>query len=989
MRTIKKFNSYVPALLLMLGAIPIANAQEPDEPTTTAGDYGEGIEEVVVTGSRIARSDFVAESPIVTATQETLQSLGAVTVDEALSQLPQLAISAGSSANAYNGGAGQAKANLRGLGSQRTMVLIDGRRMVPALPDGSVDLNLLPSNMIDSVEIITGGASAVYGSDAVTGVVNFKLRHDFEGIEVTGQYGLAEEGDATTQDYSVLMGGQFGGDRGSSLISVNYSQRGIAEGHARQFFGPPGGGEGSLPEGVWNVDSTNLPSQVAIDSAFASYGIDQTISPTSRFYFNTDGTLFLQNSSSGPVNYRGPAENIFADGVGYDADTPGGYSQTPLKRLNILGYSDFELSPNFKLFVQGQFADYYVTGQRPPNVSGSSSSFIPTTVPATNPFIPDDLATLLASRPDPTAPITIIKRKPDLIPIYQRWDYAVHEVIGGGMGNLPFRDWTWNAYASASKTTRDERFIDYSSQAAFNQLLAAPDGGQSLCAGGFNPFGIHLFSQSCFDYVNRDTHSITTIEVYSGEATVQGRLFEMPAGEAKFAAGVGYREADYDFNPDSTVSTGELAGFLPVKATNGSTRSLEAFGELLIPLTGETSFLNETNLALAYRYSDHESIGGVSTYKADLDWTPTSMLRLRGGYSRAIRAPSVGELFAPETLDRQGVGAVGPVGSGDACDIRSAYRATSNPDRDEVRALCLAQGMPAPIIDSFTFPDNTNPAQSSGNPDLHEETADTYSVGAVLQTDFASDAFSDISISVDYYSISLEDAIGSITSALAMQRCFNADGSNPSYESSNFYCQLISRSPADGTIALIGNPLFNLGGFETSGIDIGVDWTFPMTVLGLSEAAGELNLRTNVGHLNSFEIQTLEEAPFFDYAGTIGNSQIDEAATARPTWKAFTSINYSVRELDLGLNWRYLGRMDNADNIGTGGTAPATEAVSYFDLNGIYHVSDNIDIRAGIVNLMDRDPPVVNINRAGEASTDGTTYDIIGRRFFVQVKTRF
>lgn len=992
---IREKSASFPKLLLALPFVAVApgvvRAQAAAAPGASQdATPGPMVEEVLVTGSRIAREDYVAESPMVTVSPELIQSMGGVTLESAMNGLPQLVTSAGASANT---GGGQAKVNLRGLGSQRTLVLLDGRRMQPANADGSVDLNMIPPSIVQSVEVITGGASAVYGSDAVTGVVNFKLRRDIEGIEATAQYGAAQEGDAQVQDYSVLAGMKFAEGRGSSILSLNYTDRGDANAAARRPFGRSGSSS-SLPEGNWNVDSTNLPTQAAMNTLWANYGFAPgTVSRTARLYFNTDGSMFLQSTPSGPLNYRdgfeGLARNNLIVGNALLSDNEASnFSQTPLERINVFGYTDYEVSPSTKVFVQAQFADFDVTGMRPPNVAGSSSSFIPTTIPVTNPFIPADLATLLASRPRPLDPITITKRSAEATSIFQKWSYTVNEVLAGASGSLPWADMTWNVYGSSGKTRRDESFIDYANNAAINRLLDAPDGGVSICEGGFDPFGLHAMSQECLDYVNRQTHSIIDIETQNVEMNLSGSLFELPAGKVQFAVGADYRNSDFESQPDGQIASGEIAGFLPIQATEGSTDSIEAYTELLVPLLAGKPAADELNLSLAYRFADYDTIGGVSTYKAGLDWRPIRSVMLRGGYSRAIRAPSVGELFAPESLSRTGLGAPGAAGSGDGCDVRSAYRAAGNPDANAARDLCLALGMPLAIVDTYTNTNTANPALAGGNPDLEAETADTYSFGVVLRPQAASPLLSTLSLSVDYYSIELKGAVGNITSLLAMQRCFNADGSNPTYDVGNFYCGLISRLPTNGDISVIENPLFNLGGYRTTGVDIGIDWALPMSMMGAS-GAGELRVSSNISYLDSFEIQTLEGAPFFDYAGTIGNTQIDPFATARPEWKGITTLSYRVGPATIGLNWRYLGKMENAANVGTNGTAPPTEAMNYFDLNARYTLTDSVELRAGIVNVMDKDPPIVTIDANGQAQTNATTYDIIGRRYFVNMKVRF
>lgn len=954
----------------------------------------EPIEEIVITGSRIARRDFVAVSPIVTVDAALIQASGSVTLEETLNEMPQLVPSANASAD-LSPRSGQASANLRGLGYQRTLVLVDGRRIQPASGNGAADLNMIPPGLIRSVEVITGGASAIYGSDAVTGVINVKLRKDVEGIEIRTQHGMAEEGDGFTQDYNLLVGGNFDEGQGNGFLSLSYSNRESVLSADRRYFGRYGAST-SLPQGYWVTDATNLATQAATDAVFDSYGYPAgTVSRTTRLYFNTDGTLFTGSGPDGPRNYRdgfdGLASNLIVNpnnSLRYDSD-PFVYIQKPLDRTNVFARSEYTVSPNLTVFAQGDYLTYETTANRLPNVQGSFSSFIPLTIPITNPFISPDLASLLASRPQPDDDFGITKRSAENTPIFQRFNYDVFEVVVGASGNFASDNWTWDAYGSYGETAHEESQIDYASNVALNNLLDAPDGGTSICDGGWNPFGLHAMSRSCLDYVNRTTHSTVNLDQYIFQFNVQGSLFELPAGETQLAAGVEYRKNNYTYEPDALISTGELAGYLPIQATAGSTDVQEIYAEFLVPLTARDSAIRETNLDVAYRYSDYDSIGGTSTYKADLDWIPYDGLRIRGGYSKAIRAPSAGELFAPEAIGNAGFGAPGAAGSGDACDIRSYYRSASNPDSDLVRSLCLEQGLPAALIDTYMNVETSATLVTGGNVELQEEAADTYSIGAIFQISGSSAWFSDFSVSLDYYSIKIDAAVGTVTSGLAMQRCFNSDGSNPTLNVDNFYCTLISRDPGDGDPSLVQNPLFNLGGYKTSGVDLSIDWHIPLAEVGLGERSRDLVLSSFINRLDKFEIQTLDGTPFVDYAGTIGNSQIEPYATARPDWKAITTFKYLSGPLDVALRWRYLGRMENSANVGTGGTLPATKSVSYFDLNGGYNFTDDIAVRLGVVNLLNQDPPVTSINSQGIASTDATTYDVIGRRYFVQFNVDF
>ncbi len=940
-------------------------------------------QDIVVTGSRISRRDYVSESPIVTVGQAAIATTGSPTIEATLNTLPQLTTSASASAN-FTGRGGQASADLRGLGQQRTLVLLDGRRMQPSSSDGSIDLNTVPTQLIDSVEVITGGASAVYGSDAVTGVVNLKLRKNVQGVELSAQKGISSYGDGDTTDVNLLVGSRFADDRGHAMIDVSYSTRDAIQFNQRSYLLNQAT-SASQPEGRINVNAANLPSQAAVNAIFSRYGMAPgAVSRSSTFSFNTDGTLFLQ---SPVVNYRSPPlENVgvYNNGLTTFAGNYF-YLQTPLNRYSAYTKADYDVSENLNVWVQALYTNYNVTAQFAPGVVGSNTS-VALNVPVTNPFISGDLSQLLASRPNPNAPFTIVKRLPDNGIHRERYDYDVFQLQGGLSGKL-FGDWKWDADGAYGRTTLNQTEINYQSSGAINQLLGAADGGRSLCAGGFNPFGNQPISPACIAYINRTPSSRTTLERGYLDANVTGTLLNLPAGGVKVAAGADYRKDSFSFLPDTGIAAGDIAGYLPIRASSGSTSVKEVYGELLVPVFRDAFFAKELNIDAAYRYSNYDSVGGISTYKVDVDWLVVDGIRLRGGYSRATRAPSVGELFAPQQFNQATLGVLAG-GGGDPCDIRSTYRAAGKPNAAAVRTLCLAQGVPAALIDNYTNINANTANVTAGNPALQAETADTFSAGIVLHPKIGNPLFSRINFSVDFYKIKLKGAVGSINNQLATQRCFNGDGSNPTYAASNFACTLIARDPGTGLISLIQNPTFNLGGYDTSGIDFAFDWTFDLDDVGFGKA-GRIAFSTTVNKLDEFAIQTLPGGPFVDFAGTLGNTQIDQFADAHPNWKATTSLTYALNPFDLTLRWRFLDRMQNAANVGTTATNPPIEAVSYFDLNANVKVANSFTLSLGVVNLGNRQPPIVNTNVTGQYASDPYTYDLVGRRFFVGVKTKF
>lgn len=977
-------------------------------PSTSAeGSEQEGGQapDIVVTGSRISRKDYTAESPIVTVGKSFVENSGTPSLEQAINQLPQFtASSGGQTAGGGSTGASRAGAratlDLRGLGIARTLVLLDGRRLVPSDPLGAVDLNTISAALIEGVETITGGASAVYGSDAVAGVVNFQLKKNFTGVQLDGEAGISDRGDAATYNLAATYGAHVLDDRLHVLASASYFNRGTAARRSRPFFDDILG-NCCYTTGLIVPDGTNLVSQAALNTVFRGYG---TAVPTraSSLSVNADRTVF--GTSQGGQNLRyGSAEGFIVSNTGavselsrYDATL-----QSPLDRYTGFVRTEFDVTASLSVYAQVNYAQYTSDFESENGVLQATTT--PIRVRADNPFVPADLRTLLASRPSPTAAFNYYFTGTRASRLRFRQEYDVAQVLGGVKGRVEAIDGSYDLYASYGRSRQDESTYGYLGRAEFNSLVngtdaaGVPDGGRSRCEGGYDLFSQAPISQSCIDYLVRPTLNRSLLTQTVVEGTLQGRIAELPAGELRFAAGADYRKNGYDYRADplfesatSTSSTGTtifspaaVLGTSGASSGGGSTEVVEAFGELLIPLIHDTPLIRSLNLDLAYRFSHYDTVGSVHTYKAGADWEVLPFATIRGGYSRAIRAPSVGELFG----ERRGIGsAIGTVasGGGDPCDYRSAYRAASNPARDQVRDLCVALGVPAATVDSYVYNGNLISGYQSGNTALKEETADSYTIGLVLAPKLDTPIFSSLSASIDYYNVNLKDAIGFVTAAVSFQRCFNADGaSNPSYSPTDAGCTAIVRDSA-GLLAYSTEPQQNLSGYKVSGIDAQIDWRIDLAEM-IGGSAGALSTNAVVSWLDEFAIQSTSSRPFVDYAGTIGNGQVNPFAISHPEWKATTTVTYLNGPASLSFRWRFIDKMRNATTVGTSLVAPGVESRSYYDLIGRVAANRDFDLRFGVTNLFDTAPPTYT----GNGAVDASTYDVIQRRFFVGFTSKF
>jgi iron complex outermembrane receptor protein len=969
------------------------------DPAASGADTAGG--EIVVTGSRIARRDFTAESPISTINQDFIQNSGPTTIEQSLNALPQFQATQGAqtSSNAIGGptaSGGRSNANLRGLGTARTLVLFDGKRLQPSDPLGGIDLNTISTALISSVETITGGASAIYGSDAVAGVVNFRFNNNFTGLTAEADGGVSERGDGTNFSGALTWGGRFADDRGRLFLSLSYLERNEASRNSREFFANRAGSLAAT-SGTIVVDGTNpfgagaAANVAAYRNLFLTrYG---TPVPTaaSSLIVNGDGTIFGRNTGT---NLRD------ADQYGFVRDAAGIVTQRspfdstvqlPLQRYTAFGRGEFEVANGITLYGQVNFATYRTDQLSDQGTFQTIST--PILVPSTNPFVTPDLRIALNSRPRPNDPLIyyFTGTRGGRLRVVE--DYDVYQFLAGAKGNIGGTSLKYDVYASYGETDQTETTFNQYSRSRFNQLLQAPDGGRSLCDGGYDPFGYGDISQSCKAFLLRSSTNLFSYKQTVAQANLTGNLFELPGGKIGFAAGVEYRKNEFraDIDPANQPTPSTVNGvttFLPTEtlglagsgSSSGDVAVKEAYVELLLPLLADRPFFQSLDVDLAYRYSDYDRVGGVHTYKAGANWTPFRGITARGGYSRAIRAPGLGELFAP----RAGVsGIIGSpaTGTGDPCDSRSAARAgrVSGITPAQVQTLCQAQGVPAALYPSYSYTGTLTAAFRIGNPDLQEEKADSYTVGVVVQPAFAKPLFKTLSLSLDYYHITLDKAIGRVTSQVALQQCFNFGGQNPTLDPANFYCSLINRD-AGGLLSFINEPLFNLGSYTTAGFDFQLD-----AAIGAGRL-GTLALNSVISYVTDYKIQTLATDPTFDYAGTIGNIQIDGYSQAHPAWKHTTTLSLGGQTGGLSLRWRFIDKMSNSANVGVAnGSATGVPAVSYFDLITRLKVDDRMEFRFGVTNLTDKQPPEFG----GPASTDTSTYDLIGRRYFFGVTKRF
>ncbi|MDE2301256.1 MAG: TonB-dependent receptor [Sphingomonadales bacterium] len=971
------------ALVLVHGAAaqtaPAAPA--PDSASAATPD-------IVVTGSLIRRANNTAVSPIVTVSQEALQQSGQPSIEDALNQLPDFTAS-GNSATGGQGTGGRATISLHGLGPNRNLVLLDGMRLPISDISGDVDTNIIPEAIIGGVDVITGGASAVYGSDAMSGVVNFKTVKRLDGVVIDLQDAVGQHGDANKFNGSISFGTHFAEDRGHIIGSVSFLDQPALAFNSRSFFhnAVPSGYIGT---GTFVASATNPPSAATVQNIFAGYGTPLTYSIGKNLGFNNDGTLFSQ---TGAVNYKGPnGTNDYAV-IGGNVRMPVGQQGDVLngtRRKSAFLKGDYEITPSLTAYAQFMYVNLTVTTS-----SGGSLTQFPTltTIPVTNPFIPTDLATVLASRANPTAPFAWNARYVG-VP-WKNWDenYEVEQYVGGLKGDIT-KGWSFDVFASYDQSIHTSSMHNAVLKSQVQQLLNAPDGGNSLCAGGFNPFGMNnamSLSQACANFMTTTAISQERTGQTQVQGQVNGKLFDLGAGPAQIAIVADYRKNSYLYNPDNNLTAN--SGFAPGGNVEAFTATLpvpyhditvkEVAGQVDIPLIADKPFIKELGIGAAARVSDYSVSGTVESYEADARWRPVANLLLRGSYQRAVRAPNIGELYSPPSGTQLAIGTP-PGALGDPCDIRSSARTGAN--GAQVAGLCQAQGVPAAALSTYQFPTTATGQTVSGSTSLTPEKADTYNLGFVFNSPMKAGLLADFSLSVDYYNIRIKNVISTVPGLTVLSKCYNLDGSNPNFSPNNPFCQLISRDPGTGQLLTVATPYLNLGGVKTDGVEFQVHWSAPVQPLG---STGRFFFDSTVDWLDKYEVQLLPGAAFLNYTGISNGTATPNSVPPRatPVWKALTTFGYRSDTATLGLRWHYQAGMNDVSAVTTpNNVSVGVAAYATWDMFASYNVNKAFELRAGITNLFDRSIPYVASSQFG---TDPALYDVIGRAFYLGGKLKF
>jgi iron complex outermembrane recepter protein len=929
----------------------------------------EGDDAIVITGTRIDRADLEAPLPIASFDGQELALINTVNTEQFINTLPQ--VIPGFDATSNNPGDGTATVDIRGLGTSRTLVLVDGNRWVSFDGGGVVDLNSIPASMVQQIDIVTGGASAIYGSDAVAGVVNFILRTDFEGLEISSSYQTTGEQDGDIFDINLIAGGSFADGRGNAVISFGYTDRQPVFQGDRSFsaIANDDNGTGFDPFGSSGVPGTRL------FDGFDFTGLGYTTDGTTCTAPSGGSAEGLSGTCTGGATFDGNGDPIPWINSGPNTTrynyAPVNYLQLPQERYNAAGFVTYDITDDIIFKGRTVFSSNVVARELAPTrffdtvTIGPGSGGVTQSVRdliTSNGGFTDNNANGVFDGTD-TYGVFIGRLMSEVGPRNASSKRESLQLAGSLEGTW-LNDWDWNVFGSFSKTAAAEI------QTGNVSISAMQD---AVLNQGCNIFGENNLSPTCVDLVSRKSVSILDLEQVNIIAVTDGALgITMPAAEnpLQLVLGVEYRENFSDFKPDSVLGP-DVAGFnraLPIK---GRTSVSEIFGELYVPLIEGAAFAEELSLNAAYRYSDYATFGGLDTYAIGAEWAPNSQIRFRTQFQRAARAPNINELFRPVTSGFPFI--PDPCSSGSTGTFNDPQNV---PHQAAIIANCIANGVPAAIVGTPFLPGIQLEALYGGNPNLVAETADTITVSFVVQPE----AVPDLVVSVDYYQIKIDNYINNSTPPdLVMNECFlNGDAR---------FCALVTRR-AGGIIDFVELTDQNLSYAKSEGIDLRVEYGWDLGEMG------DLTFDLFGSYKMSSEFQLFSNTPVVDCTGYF-DANYRRCGEPEPEWKHVTQLNWTKGDMLASLRWRYIGetRVDDFISPGFSGSTglfvDSIDAYNYFDLTGSYTLSENLTLNAGILNLADQNPPILGDCCSEQANTWPATYGPLGRSFFVGAKANF
>ncbi len=970
--------------------------------TSATGENVETAQDIVVTGSRIPQPNLTSASPVTVVTAQEVKLQGTTRTEDLINSLPQSFAAQGS--NISNGATGTATVNLRGLGSSRTLVLVNGRRLMPGDPRSPVaDINFIPAPLIQRVDVLTGGASSVYGADAVSGVVNFIMDTSFRGLRLDAQSSVFMHENGASDD----------------IIEAN---------EARNFRPPTGMSVNGAAQDVALAFGAGFDDNRGSLTAYATYRKQRPVLQSTRDY------SFCALSANSPANTESlgrrfncggsatSANGTFFTNVGTfqvegDQFVPGStpfnfgpfnYFQRPDERYTLGAFAEYEISEGAKPYLEAMFMDDRSVAQ----IAPSGNFFATNTINCDNPLLSaQQLATICV--PENTfvdangitqAVAYTGRRNVEGGGRQDDLRHTAYRLVAGIRGDF-LRGVSYDTYYQFGTTILAQTYLNDFSIRRLGQALDIVTGadGQPVCRGtisgtadqGCVPFNIFSeggVTQDALNFLQTPGFARGDVQetIANFNVTFQGGEYglQIPWANRGIGVNVGaeYRKEALDFDTDTAFSTGDLAGQGgPTIGVEGEFDVRELFAEVELPIMND-SFLHEVTLTAGYRYSDYKVADNsfdTHTYKVAAEVAPIRDIRVRGSYNRAVRAPNVVELFAAQAI---GLGL-----NDDPC----AGPAVGGLVNGNTQAQCALTNVSAGQFGNIL----QNPAQqynsfNGGNPNLSPETADSYTAGIVLQPRF----IPGLAVTVDYFDIRVRDAIGVIGADTIVTQCLAT--ADP------FFCDRILRAPGSGSLFL-GNGAVtdlntNVGGVSTKGIDINASYARQIGRLG------SLNLSLVGTYLDELISNPIGDTTF-DCTGFFGG----QCGTPNPEWRHKFRAGFTLPNgIGFSGQWRYFSKLKSTvrstdtDLCPTLPTDPPTcnpastnaglnpanrqlKAMNYFDFAMQARVSDRFNFRIGANNVFDTRPPIAGSQVIGAGSGNGNTYpqvyDSLGRYLFAGI----
>ncbi len=932
-------------LLALASASVTQFAFAADEPATN--EVAENVERIAVTGSRIIREGAVAPTPVTVISGEELLSTGVTNIGEALNQLPALG-STYSLANSgrYIGTSGINMLDLRNMGTDRTLVLVDGRRHVSSSSGtSSVDINTIPSAWVEKVEVITGGASAIYGADAVTGVVNFILKKNVEGLDVSTTLGTAEDSPYTKKRFALSYGTDFAQGKGNIAGAFEYSGQNQLTALDRD----------ETATSFASITNNNRPNGDDNDPS----NPDKILTPNAGYY-----TI----SNAGTFNLGG-WKTFNKDGSIRDVYIGENYNSSYCQDCDSINLNQFnELQPEFDRYNFNLKGNYtisddmnayaeakYVRSQS--QDMGQPAFFFGNpvnTISIDNAFIQDDLRDLMTANGKTS--LNIRRFMTDAGLRIEDDTRETQRYVIGLEGNLN-DDWSYDVYATYGQTDLERvnknNLIYANYEYALDSILV---NGEAVCrddaarAAGCVPvniFGDGSVTEEAADYFMTTSTGTSVIKqsVFSGSVT-NSALFDLPAGAVGFSSGLEYRKEESEvFEPDNAVGTffnalGEDKGDFDVK---------EIFAEVSIPLLTDLPMIRQLDADLAIRYADYSTVGSATTWKAGLSWEVYDDLRVRTTYSEAIRAPNISELYGAQSENFFAID--------DVCKSSELAQLADPTIRSK---NCAALGIPTGFDSDY---DNARISGfSGGNKELDPEESKSYTIGAVYQPNF----IDGLVITIDYWNITIDDAISSVSAQDIVNKCVDStSGIN------NEYCALITRDQTTHEITSISQYALNIASLEAAGIDLDIGYNFELF-------GGDLRSNLIATQLLKRKDYSFQNEPdtYSDYVGYVGN----------PEWQANLTLNYSIDSWDATWRTRFIDGVNlytDQELALNGNPSSQLSYGDYFisDIGLGYNFDNGIKLKFGIDNVFDRDLPYGTIG----TGSGSAAYDNVGRFFHTTI----